>query len=222
MNALDILSKRLVPEPAAMIVRHAERFPICGGDAYWTTGLTDAGLAQARAFGDSLAPLIESCRLFYSPVKRCQQTAEGISAALAESGRKVISVLPEPQLGVFYIRTGVLEGFKEADRHGDNFIRAWFDGKVPSEIFLPLAESMDMQLRYLHSTLAYSPSMGHLDIHITHDWNINVLREGIFRIRHEDSGWPGFLSGMVFSRNENGLTAYVHDGGRMLTAAIPL
>jgi hypothetical protein len=80
---------------------------------------------------------------------------------------------------------------------------------VPPEIFKPLADACDDHIEYLMAKLGSARGEKHLDIHVTHDWNLNVLREGIFGLRHEDAGWPGFLSGMLFSECDGGLTAYV-------------
>ena len=222
MDVLAVLRECHISSPAAIMVRHAERFDIAGPEAYWTTGLTDRGIAQAGDFGASLSEHVDSCRLFYSPVKRCRQTAENISARLAESGRRVMSVQPEKLLGVSYIRIDVVDGFLEADKYGDNFLRAWFDGAVPPEIFKPLAETRDEHLEFIRSKLSSAPPERHLDIYVTHDWNLNMLREGVFNLRHEDAGWPNFLAGMLFSEDLGRLTARIQYRKRILSAAIPL
>jgi len=193
---------------SAIVIRHAQRQDICGAEGYRTCGLTAAGTEQAHAFGRSLAGRFSSYRIFHSPVKRCEQTALALSEELGVGG-----VRPEKALGVSYIRVSVEEGFAEADRWGDNFIRAWFDGRVPADIFMPLQEAKEMQMAYLRAKLAEAGDRT-LDIHITHDWNINVLREGIFGLRHEDAGWPGFLSVLCFRRSPEGLVALLEDGTR--------
>jgi hypothetical protein len=219
-NVLDLIGS--LPGKSAIVVRHAERFDIVGPDAYWTTGLTGRGMAQASEFGRTLAAHANSYRVYYSPVKRCQQTAEAIASSLAGSGKSVAPVQPEKLLGVSYIQVDIPRGFEEADRHGDDFIRAWFSGLVAPEIFKPLADARNDHIEYLQAKLGECNAPRHLDIHITHDWNINVLREGIFGLRHEDAGWPGFLSGIAFSEEEGRIRAYVRDNGRTISAAIPL
>jgi hypothetical protein len=206
-NLLGLIDS--LPGSGAIVIRHAQRHEICGAEGYWTCGLTDIGIEQARRFGQSLAGKFGSYRIFHSPVKRCEQTALAVSEELG-----VERVHPEKALGVSYIRVSVEEGFAEADRHGNNFIRSWFDGQVPSRVFMPLPEAKEMQVAYLRTKLAEAPP-GTLDIHVTHDWNINVLREGIFGLRHEDVGWPEFLSGLVFSKSSDGLWAMINEDGKL-------
>ena len=196
-NILNILDK--LPTSSAIVIRHAERYDICKPDDYWECGLTDTGIKQAIDFGMAIAEHFDSYRLFFSPVKRCQQTAENIMASLVASGKEVISINSELLLGVSYIQIDIIDGFAEADKFGNNFIRAWFDGEVDSSIFMPLHDTKKQHLAYFREKFSTSSGVRHLDIHVTHDWNINVLREGIFGLKHEDAGWPDFLTGLGFS-----------------------
>lgn len=205
-NILEFMKSHTLP--SAIVIRHAQRHEICGAEGYWTCGLTAAGIEAAESFGTSLDGLFRSYRIFYSPVKRCQQTAESIASRL---DGKVLSVMPEKMLGVSYIRVDIPKGFTEADNYPD-FIRDWFDGRVPQDIFKPLGETRDEHLAYLRAKLGECSASGRLDIHVTHDWNINVLREGIFGLRHEDIGWPGFLEGLGFTLTECRMEACFEDG----------
>ncbi len=205
-NLLDSITDHSVQ--AAIVIRHAQRQYISGAEGYWTSGLTPAGKDQARDFGLSLAGRFPAYRLFHSPVKRCEQTALAVSEELG-----VDRVHPEKALGLSYLKVSVVEGFAEADKWGDNFLRQWFDGLVPQDIFMPLPEARDAQLAYLRQKLAEARP-GTLDIHVTHDWNINILREGIFGLRHEDVGWPDYLSGLAFCSRPEGIVAVLEDGSR--------
>ena len=120
-------------------------------------------------------------------------------ASLVDSGKEVISINSELLLGVSYIQIDIIDGFAESDKYAPNFIRAWFDGNVDSKIFMPLHDTKRQHLDYFKEKFSTANDRRHLDIHVTHDWNINVLREGIFGLRHEDAGWPDFLSGLGFS-----------------------
>lgn len=206
LNLLGSMTGRSIR--SAIVIRHAQRCEITGAQAHWTCGLTQAGTEQAHAFGESLAGRFSSYRIFHSPVRRCEQTAMALSEELDGA-----PVSAEKMLGVFYIRVSVEEGFTEADRHGRNFTRAWFSGRVPDDIFMPLPEALAAQTAYIRSKFGSAPE-GAMDIHITHDWNINVLREGIFGLRHEDAGWPGFLEGLAFSLQGNELSAAVIADGQ--------
>ena len=214
-NILSVMEE--MPGQSAIVIRHAERYEICSAEEYWTCGLTDAGIRQAINFGREIAEYHESYRLFYSPVKRCQETAENIMASLEKSGKTIQLIEPEKILGVSYIQIDIIDGFHEADKFGNDFIRAWFDGLVDSSFFMPLHETKHEHVNYLHEKFSTMQGKRHMDIHVTHDWNINVLREGIFGLRHEEAGWPGFLSGLGFSAKP--FRAFV-DNGRILTKTI--
>ncbi len=211
-NVLNFIEK--LPSQSAIVIRHAQRFEICQPDDYWNCGLTDIGMKQASDFGHEIAEHFDSYRLFFSPVKRCQQTAENIMASLVATGKNVISINSELLLGVSYIQIDIIDGFAEADKFGNKFIRAWFDGKVDSKIFMPLQDTKKEHLAYLREKFSTANEGKHLDIHVTHDWNINVLREGIFKLKHEDAGWPDFLSGLGFSGTP--FTASVENGKKHL------
>jgi len=215
-NILNFIEK--LPGQSAIVIRHAERYDItCAGD-YWTCGLTDVGIKQAADFGTALAGNFDSYRLFHSPVKRCQQTAESIAESLTAAGKEVQSIEPERQLSVLsYMHVDEVQGFREADRFGKNFIRAWFDGQVDSDIYKSLQITKNEHLAYLQVKFSTANGGRHLDIHVTHDWNINVLREGIFGIRHEDTGWPDFLTGLGFSAQP--FTAFIENNGQIITSS---
>jgi hypothetical protein len=205
-NVLDIINN--LPGQSAIVIRHAERFAIKGNDAHFTTGLTDKGLEDAFDFGASL-PHFDRYRLFHSQAKRCRQTAERICEALEVAGKNAAIVGQEEVIGVSYMLTDIHTAFDESERHGNEFIRAWFDGRLEPGIYKPLDETLEQHLGYLRASLLASRG---LDIHVSHDWNINVLREGIFSLRHEDIGWPSYLSGVAFSLGPEGFTALVDDG----------
>lgn len=208
-NVLDIINN--LPSQSAIVIRHAERFAIKGNDAHFTTGLTEKGLADAFDFGTRL-PKFENYRLFYSQAKRCRQTAERICEALELAGRKATIKGQEDVIGVSYMLVDLDSAFNESERHGNKFIRTWFDGRLSAGIYKTLDESLAQHLDYLRFNLKSSQG---LDIHVTHDWNINVLREGIFKMRHEDIGWPGYLSGVAFSKSSDGLRAMVNEAGEL-------
>ena len=206
-NVLHLIDA--LPSPSAIVIRHAQRYDICEPNDYWECGLTDTGMKQATDFGISIAEHFDSYRLFFSPVKRCQQTAENIMASLAAAEKNVISINSELLLGVSYIQIDIVDGFKEADKHIPNFIREWFDGKIDPKVYMPLHETKEQHLAYFREKFSTASDGRHLDIHVTHDWNINVLREGIFGLKHEDAGWPDFLTGLGFSGTP--LTAFVNN-----------
>ena len=90
--------------------------------------------------------------------------------------------------------------------YGRHFVRLWFLGEIASSVIQPAAQIAAEKLAYLDRLLQETgPAGRRLDLHISHDWNVNVLRELVLRVRHEEAGWPEFLDGVAFSSGAGGL-----------------
>ncbi len=168
---------------AAAVLRHAARHPIVDPRAPLAAELTEAGHRDAEAFGASLQGF-DRVRLFHSPVKRCQQTAEGVAAGAVRAGLQVELVGARPELGVAYIldqvETGRLSGL-----HGEHFVRLWFTGQVADNLILPPAGIARHKLSFLREKLAEPVASGRrLDLHNSHDWNVIILRQLLLGVSH--------------------------------------
>lgn len=191
---------------SAIFMRHAERFPIVDAADPTLAEITPAGAVAAEAFGARIRGF-DHVRLFHSPIKRCRQTAECIGRGLASNGVVVEHAGPEPTLGVDYILD-----LKEAGRltilHGDHFVRLWFTGQIGAAIIRSAEQIAEGKLVYLTQRLHEPVTRGRrLDVHVSHDWNVIILRELMLRVRHEDAGWLTFLDGVAFSSGAAGLQA---------------
>lgn len=209
-SLLDTLRTLPLHAPAAIFLRHAERYPILDATDPTLAELTPNGVAAAEAFGTKITGF--GCvRLFHSPVKRCRQTAEGIARGVASTGCPVEIVGAEDALGVDYILD-----LKEAGRltvaHGEHFVRLWFSGQVPAEVIRAASQIAARKLTFLTQRLQESSPRGRrLDVHVSHDWNIIVLRELLLGVRHEEAGWLDFLDGVAFAPLADGLHAFYRD-----------
>jgi len=192
--------------PSAVFIRHAQRHPITDPSDPTLAELTEEGMAHARAFGARISGF-RHLRLFHSPVKRCEQTAVCIAQGAAEKGLKVELCGREATLGVDYILD-----LNEAGRltllHGEHFVRLWFGGEIDRGIIRPARDIAIEKLEKITQRLADPMEQGaRLDIHVSHDWNVLILREFMLGVRHEDTGWLTFLDGMGFSRRNGELAA---------------
>lgn len=194
----------------AAFLRHAERFPIVDAADPTLAEITPNGAVAAEAFGARLEGF-DCVRIFHSPVKRCRQTAECIARGLASAGRVVEIAGPEDALGVDYILD-----LKEAGRltvlHSDHFVRLWFTGQVPTTVIRDARQIAARKLGFLTERLQ-DPCAGgrRLDLHVSHDWNIIVLRELMLSVRHEEAGWLTYLDGVAFALLPDGLHAVYRD-----------
>ena len=218
LKLLETINSLPTDAPAAAFLRHAERFPIVDVTDPTLAEITPDGAVAAEAFG-TLIRGFDYVRIFHSPIKRCRQTAECIARGLDSTGCPVEVAGPGEALGVVYV-----VDHKEAGRltelHGDHFVRLWFSGQVPSTVIRAPQYVAERKLAFLTQRLHEPSAQGRrLDLHVSHDWNIIVLRELICGVRHEDAGWLNFLDGVAFAPTADGLRAVYRD--RAVTKPLP-
>jgi broad specificity phosphatase PhoE len=175
---------------AALLVRHAERGPVTDLARHHEVLLTPAGIEAARSSGQQLTTCTRHGRpaFAHSPVERCGQTARGLHEGTG--GGELVGVVDD--LGSSYLRdpARVAQAYLEGGR---DFVRAWFDGRVDSDIIAPCDVVARLQVDALTGLL----HQHELVVAVSHDWNIAALREHALGARFEDVGWPEFLDGVV-------------------------
>jgi hypothetical protein len=185
----------------AIILRHAERHPIINYTDAFDLCLTEKGKTEAYEFGQ-LFKKFDSVKLYHSPVLRCRQTAEGIVAGILSINKKASIVGYLLDLGGPYV-TSPWEGITAmVERMGQSaFVRKWFNNEFAPDYIMPLNLAAKSQLQILIKQLHPDNSS---TINVTHDWNIMLLREYYFNLRHEDIGEPDYLDGLyAYIQNES-------------------
>ncbi|MBP7734837.1 MAG: histidine phosphatase family protein [Spirochaetes bacterium] len=190
----------------AIMVRHAERHPINKMANALDLLLTSKGKEDAYNLGQSLARY-SPIAIYHSPVPRCKETADCIREGI--SNAKQVATLEGFifDLGGPYI-TGIWESVVRAiEEIGQTkFIRKWFDNELPADLIMSLPEAARIQLSILVNQLN---SQRHSTVNVTHDWNIMIMREYYFNLRHEDIGDPGYLDGLyAFYENDRLFLGY--------------
>ena len=210
---LDTLHAFAPGSGAAAMLRHAERFRILDPREPTLAEITPAGAATAEDFGRRVRGF-DRVRIFHSAVKRCRQTAECIARGVAANGLAAEVAGPQAELGVGYI-SDQLEIARLSELHGEYFVRLWFAGQLPPSLIRPAAVLAAEQLALLHARLLEpSPGERRLDLHVSHDWNVLVLREHLLQVRHEDTGWLTYLDGVAFQAGPDGLRAVYREQSR--------
>jgi hypothetical protein len=196
--------------PAAAIMRHAARYPIANSAQPTLAEITPEGAAAAEAMGQRLSGFAH-VRLFHSPVKRCKQTADCLARGLQKTGIAVDHVGTEDALGVDYI-LDLKEAGRLSDLHGEHFVRLWIQQQISQSVVGAAKPIVQAKIAYLTTKLA-EPCQGgrRLDLHITHDWNILILRELLLGLRHEEMGWLTFLDGLALSLSGSQLESVYRD-----------
>jgi hypothetical protein len=149
-QVLDLLNHNKY-ETLAAIVRHADRPAIASVTESLGVGLNEKGREDARRFGERIIGE-RQVRFFHSPAVRCRETAEAMSIGLAGNGNKVLSSTETWDLCAPYLLDDRTLGV--ADRLGNGFMRAWFDGQINKEWILPARDASEKVLRPILERLA--------------------------------------------------------------------
>lgn len=192
----------------SIMVRHAERNEVRSIAHSLEVGLTEKGREDSVRFGGSISPS-GPVHLFHSPAVRCRETAEGIAEGLRANDREVISIEENHLLCAPYLKDPCV--LRDADKLGHGFMRAWFEGRFDPRWLLPTPQAADMVLSRVIDGLA-SDRSDRLDIHVSHDWEVVLLREELLGVRYEDAGWVDYLTGLAFTPYGQGYLASAPDG----------
>ena len=204
-SVLDRIAGRA---PISLIIRHAERNPIVRMEAAFDALLTEKGKEDARDLGKRLSAL-GPIRLYSSPIERCVQTAEYIKRGITEGDGTGVFEGSLPDLGGPYI-TGLWEDVvRKVEELGQPvFVRKWFDGELPESLVMPLEQAARNQVSILRRQLGDG---AHSSVNVTHDWNIMILREYFFNLRHDDIAAPPYLDGIAAYMEKGALRLLYHD-----------
>lgn len=199
--------------PVAAVLRHAARHAITDPAHPELAVLTDEGHAAAEAFGAALGDFAR-VRLFFSPVRRCQQTAEGIARGVRRTGAVAEIHGTHEALGIGYTRDRDEFG-RLFELHGEHFVRLWCGGELPATVIDPAERCARDILAHIRERLAEVASTPRaLDLHVSHDINIMAVREQFVGLRHEDVGWLNFLDGVALRPAGAGLRVVFRDHSR--------
>lgn len=204
-HILRILEGRVAPgRPAVALIRHAERHSLprdhSGDRDASNLLLTPKGHADAKSFGKNLSgsrPL----RVFHSASPRAKETATDILEEFRECHPGVSAELGgvEPLCSAFQAATldeQKRDRLKRELGGGRALLRAWMEDRLPPGVLLPISQARENLMEMLRARMEPDPR-GSLQILISHDYTILLLRDWLFSVRFEDAAWPGFLDGLV-------------------------
>ncbi len=202
------LRHRRAGRRTGLIVRHAERYRVLDLATHESVLLTERGHEQAREAGAQLAGAALPLQVWHSPVERCAETARGLVAGAVGSGTRAELLRAVPELYAPFIKDR-LRAWQIVTRVGPGFIRDWFDGKLPADVFEPRASASQGQLDVVAAHMEQAPE-GALVVFVSHDWNLALVREEVLGITPERA-WPDFLDGVVVALDGDEI-AVEHDG----------
>lgn len=201
MKSIELVN-RLAESGASrisLIMRHAARNynPDMRKEPF--LGLTEEGKKTALEFGKNLPQGFE-LRPYSSYIGRCIETAylmdKGYSMQGGTSGITEI----EERLAPFYI-VDLKKILGMAGTYDvSSFIRKWIDGGIPGDIMMnPWSAALQM-LGFLKQGLVDDDRI--INVCITHDWNMYLIRELFLGLTLEKIGEVAFLEAIaVYEKN---------------------
>jgi hypothetical protein len=181
----------------SLIMRHSARSYDADMRKEPFLGLTQEGKKMALEFGRKLPDGFQ-LRSFSSYIGRCIETAYLIDRGYSMKGGATGIPEIEERLAPFYIIDlrkilGMASSYTAAA-----FIRKWIDGGIPEDIMMSPSSASFQMLDFLKHKLEDDPYGSRvLNVCITHDWNMYLIRELFLGIRQEEAGEVAFLEGVA-------------------------
>lgn len=165
--------------------------------------LTAHGRERARDLGGRL-PKALTLRGYASPPERCMETAALILEGHARGGGPVTRHRPLEALGVFYA-LDQMKMWKAMNAAGGlvPFIADWVGGRTPADVMMPAELAGRLILQVLASKLEQPVAEAQLDLCVSHDMTLYLLREVLLG---EPAHGPevGFLDALVLYPDGDG------------------
>ena len=195
---------------AVVLMRHSEReFAPDLHDLL--NPLTEEGRRLARVLGARL-PRHLTLRGYASPPERCMETAALVLEGHRAEGGKATRHRPLEALGVFYA-LDQMKMWKGMTQAGGlvPYLQAWFAQEVPPDAMMPADLAARLVLRVLAAKLEAPVAEQQLDLCVSHDMTLYLLRD---RLLEERVHGPevAFLDALVVYRRDGELWMTSHHG----------
>jgi broad specificity phosphatase PhoE len=195
---------------AVLLMRHSAR-EFEPGRHDLLNPLTDAGRALARELGARL-PKQLLARAYASPAERCVETAELVLAGHAGGGGRTTRQRPIEALGVFYVLDQMRMYRAMTDASGQTpFLARWFAGAIPEDVMMPADLAARMLLKLVAAKLDAPVARPQLDICVSHDMSLYLVRDRLLDLPVERAGDVKFLDAVMCFRRDGVLMVAAPD-----------
>jgi hypothetical protein len=161
-------------------------------------GLTDEGKLLSYQWGNSLPPK-KRLNFFSSFIGRCIETAYLMDKGHVAAGGVTSNNRIEPTLSPFYVRDP-LRLFEEYLKK-QNFLTGWFNRAIPPDVITPPEQVATVMLDFWKKRLSDDRISDQIDVCITHDWNLYVLRWYLLGVFPEAQENVDYLDGLIVFRD---------------------
>lgn len=185
----------------SIIMRHSARHYDTDFQKEPFMSLTEEGRNLAFRLGHSL-PEGLSARFFSSYIGRCIETSYLIDKGYTKKVKKeTISNTVSEALAPFYILDLSEIAKIITKQETPVFIRNWIDGKFPESVLKNAKQTSSLMFSFIIEKFK-EISENSIDIFISHDWNMFLLKEFGTGLKHEEFGKIKYLEGLVlFEQN---------------------
>ena len=208
-------------EHLVVLIRHSAR-EFEPGRHDLLNPLTDEGRSLAHRFGAAL-PKDVLARGYASPAQRCLDTAELILQGHGECGGRVTRHRPIEALGVFYVLDQMRMYRAMTAATGQvPFLASWFAGEVADDVMMPAGLAARLVARVAAAKLDAPLQRPQLDICVSHDMSLYLVRDRLLGLPVAASGDVNFLDAVVFYRRDDQLLMRGPQGAaRPIELALP-
>lgn len=213
LTLAEAIGKR---EAAWLVIRHAARFPIPKGTPGTDVLLTEEGERSALEAGRRFREH-RLIRVVSSPLRRCVDTARLFTDGSGSGLEPVI----DDRLGDggLFVRERSLSSDALAEHGAPSVISQMLRSEAGPSGFGSLHEGLGAYLGWISFGLAEDAARhgAGLTVMVTHDSNVAGIAGGVFGRHSVIDAWPGFLDGVLFRQDGDGLMAHYHG----LVASLP-
>lgn len=162
-------------------------------------GLTEEGKQLSFEWGKALPP-VRHLNFFSSFIGRCIETAYLMDKGYVAAGGTTSHNMIELTLSPFYVKDA-LRLFDEYIKNAD-FLPAWFNRDVPADIIDPPEQVAVTMQHFWKKRFSDNAFADHLDICVTHDWNLYVLQWYFLGVPSEKREKVEYLDGLIVYKDE--------------------
>ena len=186
--------------------QHREREPLM-----W---LTEEGKLYANEFGRKI-PRTPEVRFFSSMLGRCIETAYQADKGYTSCGGETVSNKIVIEFAPFFVKNPP-EIFKLLQELGTSqLFKEWFGGKISRDFAARSDRVADEMINRLTTQLLEGPE-SHIDISVSHDWNLFMIKHHFLKLDHEKTIQVEYLEGVVIFEKDNALYITSHETDPLL------
>ena len=183
-------------EHAVLLMRHSAR-EFEPGHHDLENPLTDQGRDLARRLGARMDKRL-CLRGYSSPAERCIETSALILEGHRDGGGATTRHRPIEALGVFYVldQMKMYKAMMEADGQLE-FLERWYRGELAGDVMIPADVAARLAARVAAEKLRQPLGGPQLDVCVSHDMTVYLIRDRLLGERSAELGEVRFLDALI-------------------------